>query len=323
MLPSRSVSQSSVDKCFGLVRNSASSLDQQNFAISALSRVPGIPAYNWRQFVRFPRLHRSILTLAVRHNDIDIITLILESSDDFGLIDAIKPLLSFLDEDLVTRFIVKTAPATALSSLFSAVDLFTNGTHLLTIFDSIRRRSIVDVVARNEYAKLKTALMKFPPGDLEKFVLAPFDDFALLACVESSPSVSSFCWNLVSPTVCVSIPVLFLIALKLSPKLSEYIDAFFAILQRAERSQTSRCLVPMGVFMLATLAREPFLSIRLHYEANPCEIDSDVVLALIPSLFAASPLVKTAQFDVIEKADLPEYSDVRDEIVSCLKLKKL
>jgi hypothetical protein len=105
-------------------------------------------------------------------------------------------------------------------------------------------------------------------------------------------------------------------------RIPAFVEALLAIPQHANPDQFARCLVAVGVFMLVGSAEEPFESIRIHYEANVTEIDVDIVLALLPSLFAACPVVRAVHVDVLENTPIGKFGDVRDEIVSCLKLKK-
>jgi hypothetical protein len=74
-------------------------------------------------------------------------------------------------------------------------------------------------------------------------------------------------------------------------------------------------------FILIGLVEEPFRSIRLHVEVAPRESDIDIVLALLPSLFAESPIVCTIHVDHIEAAAMTEHGGMRDEVMECLRLK--
>jgi hypothetical protein len=315
------VSQSSVDKCFSLIRSPSSSLAQKDFAIAALSRVPGIPDFNWSPLLKHEALHRSLCTLAVRQNNILLITQLFETSLDYSLVEILKPLLSFLDADKVSQFIQKVTPSADLSTLLNSVDLFTNPTHVCLVFNAIRARPLIDVMAHGRFQKLSTALMKMTRDFFDERVATPFDDFALLCSLEAHVPISSLCWDILSPAASVTVPCLFLAGLRLRSALGEFIDSLLALLGKLDATQVVRAFVSIGVLIICELPDEPFRSVRVHFEAAPRELTADIVLALLPSLFAASRFVRAVHVDPIESAAIPEHTQLRDEIVACLRLK--
>jgi hypothetical protein len=68
------------------------------------------------------------------------------ATSDFSIVD-IKPLLSFLDPDRVSQFLKLVDPLADLPTLLNSVDLFTNPAHVSAVFDAIRSRSLIDVMA--------------------------------------------------------------------------------------------------------------------------------------------------------------------------------
>jgi hypothetical protein len=321
LLPSRKVGKSSVDRIVSLIRSP--SLLQKNFGIAALARIPGAPEFDWHSLIEFKELHYSLCTLAVKQNKMPLVCELLDVAEDFELIEVVKSLLSFVDTEKVCDFLRRTAPATELSLLFNSIDIFTNAGHIAIVFNSIQQRPIIKELQNNEFQKLRTAIMKFTSDEFEALVITRFDDFALVCSIEGGMSVSNLCWNLLGSRGTVSIPCLFLAATKMRQRIPAFVEALLAIPQHANPDQLAKCLVTVGVFMLVGSTEEPFESIRIHYEANVTDIDAEIVLALLPGLFAASPVVRAVHVDVLENAPISEFGDVRDEIVACLRLKKL
>jgi hypothetical protein len=247
---------------------------------------------------------------------------VFDATHDFTMLDIVKPLLSFLDPSKVSHFLTKTAPSADTQTLLNSVDLFTNPAHVCLVFDAIRARSVIDVMAHGQFHKLRTAVMKMTREFFDERVAVPFDDFAFLCSIEAGVPISSLCWDLLSPGGCVSVPCLFLAGLRLRAALTEFVDSLLALVGKIDPAQVAKCLVAIGVFMLVGLPQEPFRSVRLHFEAAPREIDTRLVLALLPSLFAASPAVRLVHIEPIEAAPMTEHSAVRDEVVECLRLKR-
>ncbi|OHT10165.1 hypothetical protein TRFO_20630 [Tritrichomonas foetus] len=326
MLPARSVPQSSVEKCFTLLNSPASKYAQKNFALLSLSQVPNVPnVVDWNLFLNESSLHKSLCQLAVRKNDIDLISKILEKSNDFTLVYVLKPLLGFMNHDMVVNFITKTADKSDAFTLINSIDLFTDQEILLLVFSFIRKHSLIEIISGRQYQKLRTALAKFKSEALEESVLSPFDDFAFLCSLEAGLPKSQVCKKLIynsDEKLCVSIPCLFLTLLKYRDKMVEFSESSFAIVKRLEIQDIINATKLISVFYLVGSKKEPFLTITNHFEANPSEISEDFIQCLMPSLFSTY-ISKSEHFEILERVLNTVDDRFIKEAVSALRLKSL
>ena len=315
LLPSRSVPQSSLDKCMSLL-DSRSSLEEKTFAIRALAQVPVVPEFDFMSLVSVPELHNALLSYANGQNRMDLVEAVLEKSNDYLALKAIKPLLAFINGEIIDKFIRKTAPATDTEVLFSTLDIFANKQQLLLVFSQIRQRNLLPIFVAKQHQQLMTALAKFTTTDFSQSIAKPFDDFALL-CVLcrkwEGRKRSSLCSNLTEPSATVTLPCLFQYALANADGLKDTLSSFLALAE-AQQQTDRRILCYIATFQLVVANSEPFLTISHHFQTNPEDITSDLMEALAPALFAASEAM-ASQFKYMNRADV-----LQKEIIDCLTM---
>lgn len=327
LLPARSVSQSSTDKCISLLNSPSSTYKQKNFALLALSQSPSFPEdkidLSSKELINEPLLSRSLLLVAMKTKNTEVISSILNQSKDFTIIEVIKPLLPFLDQKMVSNFVEKTALDTDVQVLFDSLDLFTNPNILFIIFTDIRCRPIINTIFTNRYQKLRSAISKLGPQEImEKITFTPFDDFALLSMRERDYPISSICRGLIGQKSIVTLPGVFLILTSERNKMFQYADSMFAFIQDLDGSEIVKALKYIAIFYLVGSSREPFETIRLHFEANPTELNEDIIHSLIPSLFARF-INKSEHYDILVKASKETDDVYLNEAVQALRLKQL
>ena len=317
LLPSRSVPQSSLDKCMSLLVNPRSDLEEKIFALRALAQVPVVPEFDFMSLASVPELHNALLAYASGQNRMDLIAAVLEKSNDYLVLKAIKRLLAFIDGEIINRFIKKTAPATSTEVLFSTIDIFGNKQQLLLVFSEIRQRPLLPIFVAKQHQQLMTALAKFSTADFSESIAKQFDDFALLCTLcrkWEGRKRSAICSSLTEASTTVTLPCLFQYALSDADGIKDTISSFLALAE-AQHQTDRRVLAYIATFMLASASSEPFLTISHHFQTNPEDITPELVESLIPALFVASELPASQFRYMNRRADA-----LQREIVDCLRL---
>lgn len=324
LLPARSISQSSTDKCVSLLNSPSSTSKQKNFALLALSQTPSFPDnLPLEQLSDDSFLHRSLLMVASKTKNADLISSVLSKSNDFTILDVIKPLLPFLDQKIISRFVEKTALDTDVQILFDSLDLFTNPNIIFIVFTDIRCRPIIDTIRTNRFQKLRTSISKLGPQEqMEKITFTPFDDFALLSMHVLEYPISRICKGLISEKSMVTLPSVFLVLMNKRQEMFQFADSMFAYIQDLEANEIVKALKFIVVFFLIGSSKEPFETIRLHLESNPSDLTEDLVHSLLPSLFARF-ISKIDHYEILLKANKDKKCFYLDEAVQALRLKQL
>lgn len=325
LLPSRSVAESSVQKCMSLLLSPSSQSEQKNFALLALAQVHSFSddiTATLNKFVDNKELQKSLAFFAAKHNNAELLSRLLTESDDYTILNHLKPILSFMDQNILLNYVKKTSEKATLKDLFSSVSFYQNPTILNVLFETIRKRSLIELIQSGQYQNLRTAIAKYKnPENIEKYIYTPFDDFALLAMIESETSMVSIIRGLAGDNCQVTLPVLFLLLLKQKTKMAEFVDSMFSYIQSAEKTEIVKVLKYISLFYLVGANSEPFETIRYHFETNPKELTEELLFSILPSLLTRN-ITNSRHVDILINAQV-EDNQYLDESIRSLRLRHL
>lgn len=322
LLPSRTVSKSSSDRVLQMALNTSSSVNQREFALLAISQMQTAPEANYEQIlVKWPELAKSIMQVAVRNNNNALIQHILEKSNDYKVIFSLKTLLAFVDQEIILKFIEKTAGSADLQTLLLSIDLFNNTQHIIAVINAIRKFEISGIVKSGGGERLKNALLRLSQEELDKFVYSDFDDFALVSSYLTNMSVSNVCWKIVQSSK-ISVKALVDYAFARKRQIFTFIEGFFAVMQHTSVDQTDRAIVALSIFMLINETNQPFLIIKQKIEANPSMLDENALVLLLPSLISACSMIRSEHTAIFEQISTQKFATAREEIVNASRLRK-
>lgn len=324
LLSSRSISPLSTEKCLSLLNSPSSSYQQKSFALLALSQSSSFPdSISLEELAKDSNLHRSILIVAVRNKNSELVSSILSKSNDFTILEAIKPLLPFLDHKIIFDFVHKTAPQTDVQILFNYLDFFTDPQIFSIIFSNIRNRPIIDTIRKHRYEKLQYALTKISnKEELEKIVFAPFDDFALLSMIVLDIPASKICQSLINDSSKVTLQAVFTILLNKRDQMFQFAEAMFTIISSSDADTVEKVLKFIAIFFLIGSTKDPFDTIRFHLEQDLSNLTEDLLNSLIPSLFSKF-INRVNYYEILMKANKAKNNEFLSEAVHALRLKTL
>ena len=323
LLPARSATKTTFDQMIGLLKSPNSSIVQKEFSILALSQLQTQPEENYLQIYKDTNdsLGNPLMQLAVRNNDSVMITKLLELSNDFTTILPLKPLIVFTDAQLIQSFLQRTIEHADVDTLISNISIFSVPLHIITILDELRKRDLYEPYRLNITDRLKNALLRLSPEELDG-VYNRFDDLALVCASELSAQPSTVIWKVIETQTSISLPILIQFVLKKRNSLSSYIEAIFPILQNTTSQQSAdKCVELMTLLLLFKENNQPYITIQNRLECNPNEMSEEELLLLLPSLVCNNKNIGSEQVAVFQSVQFNKYQAIVDEIKEVTNLK--